>query len=364
MVDMESAEIFRQLPPAERALAEASAQPRTYPAGQEIFREGDPGDGLYVVLAGSVEISGQLTPDRRQVFSTLQPGQIFGEMAIIEALPRSACATARQATTVAFLDRATMQTMIERSPTVAGALLQLVSHRLREFNQHYLQEVVQTERLAAVGRFARSIIHDLKNPLSIITLTTEMLPPPEAKRAQHAAAVARISKQLDRINDLIADMLHFTQSGTTLILRPVNFADYVESLLQELRPDLELRSVTLQSANPPPAITVNLDTKSIRRVFHNLTHNAAEAVPAPGLITLRFTQTQRELITEIADNGPGLPAEIMPRLFEPFVTHGKDHGTGLGLSICKKIITDHGGRISARNQPNGGALFSFTLPVA
>jgi signal transduction histidine kinase len=363
MVELDAAEIFRQLPPEERALAQAAAQPRTYPAGQEIFREGDPGDGLYVVLAGCVEISGQLTPERRQVFSTLQPGQIFGEMAIIEALPRSACATAKEPTTVAFLDRAFMQTMSERSPAVAGALLQLVSHRLRDFNQHYLQEVVQTERLAAVGRFARSIIHDLKNPLSIITLTTEMLPPPEANRAQHAAAVARISKQLKRINDLIADMLHFTQSGTALVLRPVHFADYVESLFKELRPDLELQSVTLQLANPPPAVTVNLDAKSIRRVFHNLTHNAAEAMTGSGTVTLRFTQTQHELITEIADTGPGLPPEIMARLFEPFVTHGKSHGTGLGLSICKKIITDHGGRISARNQPTGGAVFSFTLPL-
>jgi signal transduction histidine kinase len=363
MVELDAAEIFRQLPPAERAFAEASAQPRTYPAGQEIFREGDPGDGLYVVLAGCVEISGQLTPERRQVFSTLHPGQIFGEMAIIEALPRSACATAKETTTVAFLDRATMQTMIERSPTVAGALLQLVSHRLREFNQHYLQEVVQTERLAAVGRFARSIIHDLKNPLSIIGLTAEMMRP-GVTPAQHAGAIARITKQLDRIQDLVADMLHFTQCGRATALQAVNFADYIESLVAELRPDLELQSANLILANAPPAVSVNLDPKSVRRVFHNLTHNAAEALTGAGTITVRFTQTQRELITEIADTGPGLPPEIMARLFEPFATHGKNHGTGLGLSICKKIITDHGGRISARNQPNGGALFSFTLPLA
>jgi signal transduction histidine kinase len=363
MVDLDAAEIFRQLPPAERALAQTSAQPRTYPAGQEIFREGDPGDGLYVVLAGSVEISGQLTPERRQVFSTLPPGQIFGEMAIIEALPRSACARAVQPSTVAFLERAVIQTLMERSPAIATALLQLISHRLREFNQHYLQEVVQAERLTAVGRFARSIIHDLKNPLHIIGLTAELMQTPNVHPTPPAAAAARITKQVDRINDLIADMLHFTQSGTSAALQPVNFADYIASLLLELQPELALRSATLQLANPPPAVTVPMDPKSLRRVFHNLTHNAAEAFPAAGTITLRFTQTQRELLTEIADTGPGFPPEIMARLFEPFVTQGKHHGTGLGLSICQKIIADHGGQIRARNQPNGGAVISFTLPL-
>jgi len=69
------------------------------------------------------------------------------------------------------------------------------------------------------------------------------------------------------------------------------------------------------------------------------------------------------VVTELADTGPGIAPEIADRLFDAFVTHGKEYGTGLGLSICKKIIEDHGGRIWARNEPGGGAVFAFSLPV-
>ena len=189
MVELENADLFRLLKPAELAEIKEAAQERSFGAGQEIFREGDPGDGLYVVKTGLVEISGQLSRNHRQVFSQIRPGQMFGEMALIDRLPRSAFAIAAQATRVTFLEYAAMQKLIERAPGFAAGLLQLVSHRLREFNQHYLREVLQAERLAAVGQFARSIVHDLKNPLNIISLTTEMLSKPDAPLPLRATAM-------------------------------------------------------------------------------------------------------------------------------------------------------------------------------
>lgn len=363
MVELANAELFRLLKPAELAALQTAAQERTFAAGQEIFREGDPGDGLYVVTSGLVEISGQMNPSRRQILSQVGPGQVFGEMAVIEQLPRSAGATARQPTTVAFLGRSEMQALLEKTPALATALLQLVSHRLRDFNQQYLRETVQAERLAAVGQFARSIIHDLKNPVNLIGLTNELFGRADATDATRANAQARINTQLERIKDLITDMLQFTQDGQALVLSPVNYAKFIHQLVGELQPEFEYRSVTLQCANPPPAVMLKLDAKRLRRVFYNLTHNAADAMPDSGTLTLRFTQTDRDLITELADTGPGLAPEILPRLFQPFATHGKAHGSGLGLAICKKIVEDHGGQITARNEPTGGAVFAFTLPL-
>lgn len=363
MVELEAAELFRSLKPAELAAARGIAQERTFVAGQEIFREGDPGDGLYVVKAGLVEISGFLNKDRRQVLSQVGPGQIFGEMAIIEQLPRSACATTVQPTTVLFFSRPEMTALIDSFPGMASGLLRLVSNRLRDFNQHYLREILQSERLAAVGRFARSIVHDLKNPLNIIGLTTEMLCRPDSSETARATAQARIQKQLDRINDLITDMLQFTQGGKVISPGPTDYAKFVNQLIADLQPDFEYRSVTLQCANPPPSVILNIDPTRLRRVFINLALNAAEAMPGEGTVTLRFTVTDREVFTDIADNGPGIAPEIAGRLFEAFATHGKAHGSGLGLAICKKIVEDHGGSISARNDPDGGAVFTFTLPL-
>jgi len=364
MAELANAELFHLLKPAALVSLQAAAQERTFAAGQEIFREGDPGDGLYVVKSGLVEISGQINNSRRQILSQVGPGQIFGEMAVVEQLPRSACATARQPTTVAFLARTEMQSLLEQAPALAGALLQLISHRLRDFNQHYLRETVQAERLAAVGQFARSIIHDLKNPLSIIGLTTELFGRADTTDAARTAAKERINRQLDRINDLITDMLQFTQDEQAIALAPVNYEKFIHQLIGELQPELAHRSVMLVCATPPPAVTLQLDPKRLRRVFYNLAHNAAQAMPDQGTLTLSFTQTDRELITELADTGPGIAPEILPRLFQPFATHGKAHGSGLGLAICKKIVEDHGGSITARNNPAGGAVFSFALPLA
>ena len=364
MTSLASAELFRLLKPEELARVAAAAQERMFSAGQEIFREGDPGDGLYVVMEGLVEISGVINDAQRQVLTQVAPGGVFGEMSVIEQLPRSANATAVMTTRVLHISRAEMQALIERAPTLAAALLQLVSHRLREFNQHYLREVVQAERLAAVGRFARSIVHDLKNPMNIISLTSEMFGKADAPPQFRATAQARVQKQIVRINDLITDILQFTQSDQVLARSPMNYARFVEQVTTEMRAELEIKSVALTIGNPPPELFLNLDAKLMRRVIVNLVHNAVDVLQDNGNITFLFSMEAGKVRTDIKDNGPGISPEIAGKLFQPFATHGKAHGSGLGLSICKKIIEDHGGNISAQNNPAGGAVFSFTLPVA
>jgi len=115
--------------------------------------------------------------------------------------------------------------------------------------------------------------------------------------------------------------------------------------------------------NEPPAVAVKLNPKRIRRLFLNLVHNATDAMPNGGKIFLRFRATPSIVITEVEDTGPGIPPEISGQLFEAFVTFGKKHGTGLGLSICKKILEDHRGYITTRNEAGRGAIFEFGLPL-
>lgn len=363
MLTLESLPLFRDLRPEERAAVRTVARERRFEAGQDIFREGDPGDGVYIVQSGQVEISGQLAPGQRRVFSRLGPGEIFGEMAILEHRPRSATATARIETTAWYLPRGELLTLVERSPGLALSLLQEMSRRLREFNRQYLREVLQAERLAVVGRFARSIVHDLKNPLNIIGLTADLVGMPDAPPALRTQARERIRKQVERITEMLNEILEFTQGPEAgMNLEHRDYADYVRGLLEELRPDLELKSVRIELAGEPPSVTVRLDPRRLQRVFTNLLHNAADAMPQGGCVTFRFRRQSGQVVTEIEDTGPGVSPEIADRLFEPFATHGKAHGTGLGLSICKKIIEDHGGRIWLRQSPGRGATFIFTLP--
>lgn len=365
MVALESSELFRHLHPDELEALRQVALERHFAAGQEIFREGDRGDGVYVVKTGAVEISGLLNQGTRRVFSQIVPGGVFGEMAVIEHRPRSASATAVGDTTVYFIPRGEMLSLIERSPGLALNLLQEISHRLREFNRQYLNEVVQAERLAVIGRFARSIVHDLKNPLQIIGLTSEMAGMPDAPLELRAQARDRIRRQVDRISELVGEILDFTQgSQDAVALVPTDYETYVRKVLEEMRHEIELKSVRLEFAVAPPAVKLHLDSKRLRRVFANLAHNATDAMPDGGKIIFRFSQNAKEVVTEIEDTGPGVAPEIADQLFQAFATHGKAHGTGLGLSICKKIVEDHGGRIWTHNEPGRGAIFAFALPLS
>jgi signal transduction histidine kinase len=365
VVGLESIALFRSLNREELQALRFITQERQFASGLEIFQEGTPGDGVYFVKDGQVEISGLVGGNTRRVFSQLGPGEIFGEMAVIEHRPRSATATALKDTVVYFIPRGEMLSLIERSPSLAFNLLQQISHRLREFNQLHLRELVQAESLAVIGNFARSIVHDLKNPLSIIGLSAETFDMPNINAESRAKTQSRIRKQIVRINDMVSDILIFTErKRMDAELKRADYCAFVLELISDLRAEAELKSAHIEMQNTPPAVRVPFDTRRLSRVFYNLVNNATDVMLGGGKIFMRFNCDESEIVTEIEDTGPGIAPEIAEKLFQPFATHGKAHGTGLGLSICKKIVEDHGGRIWVRNEPGHGAIFCFALPLA
>ncbi|MDB6064264.1 MAG: Cyclic nucleotide-binding protein [Pedosphaera sp.] len=364
MVTLDVCPLFKQLKPHELKALQQAAQEKAFSTNQEVFKEGDTGDGVYVVKEGEVQISGLVGENVRHVFSRVKPGEIFGEMAVLENKPRSASAVAAGETVVYFIPRDAMLELVENSPHLSLNLLREISHRLREFNRQYIREALQTERLALVGRFARSIVHDLKNPLNIISITAEMVGIEKSRPELRQLAKTRISKQVDRISELVNEILEFTQgSQGAFVLAPTDYATFTQLLIDEIRPEIELKSATIEMETPPSSVTLLLNPKRLRRVFYNLIHNATDAMPSGGKIFIRFQVADDQVITEIEDSGTGIAPEIADRLFDAFATHGKAHGTGLGLSISKKIVEDHHGTISTRNEPGRGAIFVFALPI-
>jgi signal transduction histidine kinase len=238
-----------------------------------------------------------------------------------------------------------------------------VSRRLREFNRQHLREMLQAERLAAVGRFARAIVHDLKNPLTAISLAVARACAATTPQNERDRAASLISRQVDRATALADDIIDFTQRPPSApALEPIDFSVLVLSVVADLQTELAPGGIKIAYESPPPAVPLRVDPRRMPRVFANLLRNAADAMPAGGTVSLRFRQTAEEVSTEVRDTGLGLSAEIKPRLFEPFATFGKTKGTGLGLAICKQIVEEHGGSITAANHPQKGAVFTFTLP--
>jgi signal transduction histidine kinase len=364
MVTLETCKLFRNLDAAELSALRHIATEQKFAAGQPMFKEGDKGDGIYVVKDGLVEISVKVADNVERVFAQLGPGEVIGEMAVLEFKPRSATARAARDSVLYFIPRNELLLMVERSPVLSLELLREISQRLREFNQRYIHEILQTERLTIIGRFARSIVHDLKNPLNIIGLTAEMTCSEKASLESRQKAVVTIRKQVDRVSDMISEIMDFTQgTHADYVLGQNDYGLFVKNILEELRPEVELRETRIEAAAPPVSVRIAFDPKRLRRVFFNLVHNATDAMPRGGKIFFRFRVEGNELVTEIEDTGPGIAPEMAGKLFEAFATFGKAHGTGLGLSICKRVIEDHKGRIWAQTLPGRGAIFDFALPL-
>ncbi len=364
MPGLEESKLFSGLSAAELDLVRSNSEVREVPANHVVFKEGDPGDGIYVVVDGTVQISALVGQEERGVLGRIGPGDFFGEMAVLDDEPRSATATTETASKLVFIPREKLLQMLEKSPRLSVRLVREFSLRMREFNKRYIQEVLQAERLALVGRFARTIVHDFKNPLNIIGLSAELVNMEKASPEMRLTATGRIRKQVDRLNDMISELLEFTRGPRSgVALAQANYGEFVQKIVAEVAPDIEPRKVKLFVRGEIPEAIVPLDPKRMHHVFTNLIHNAVDAMPQGGEVSISVAVKDGEVVTEVADTGTGIAPEIAEKMFEAFSTFGKAKGTGLGLSICKRIIDDHRGWIRARNGEGTGAIFSFGLPL-
>lgn len=365
VVPLESYKLFSPLSSEELAPLTRVTREMTFAAGAEVFKEGDAGDALYVVKSGQVQISAVIGSGERQVLSRVPPGEMFGELAIIDNQPRSATALAEVETVVYMMPRDAMVTMLNSSPQLSFSMMREMTQRLREFNRQYIRQLLQAERMALVGRFASSIVHDLKNPLTIIGVAADMACEAGTSVEARTVAQTRIRQQVDRISNMVSDILEFTRGAAAAqpTLAVMEYSEFAAAMIEEIAREIAAKGVVVEVMTPIPSVKVAINPRRLSRVFYNLIFNAVDEMPEGGKIKMHFSTTEADLFTEFEDTGEGIAPPMLSKLFEAFESYGKPRGTGLGLSIAKRIVEEHDGRIYARNVPNGGALFGFTLPL-
>ncbi len=365
-VALEDSRLARHLDGPARSLLVASALRRSYAAGETVFEEGAPGDGVYVLENGKVEIAARSVAGLFHRLAEMEPGDYFGEMAVFDGGSRSASAIAAGPVDAFFIPSAALLAMLERSPLLAAEMVRDSSRRMREFNRRFLQEVLKAERLTLVERLARTIVHDFRNPLNVIGLAADLAAEGNASIEARRAGRDRIRRQIEVLNRMMQELMDFTRGMTpSAVLPKTDYGQVVRELVFELGPEVARRGVRLEVSGTLPSVILRIDPLRLHRVFNNLFQNAFDALadrPDP-VITVRVAVEAEQVVTEIADNGPGIPVEVLGHVFQPFVTFGKAHGTGLGLAICDRIIAEHAGRIQASNPPEGGALIRFALPL-
>jgi signal transduction histidine kinase len=222
------------------------------------------------------------------------------------------------------------------------------------------EDLVRTERIATIGRLATSIVHDLRNPLAAIYGGSEMLMEAELPRMHQerlARNMYRASRTIQQLLDHLLDVCRGKREERAgWPLEPV-----ASSAAASLAAAAEARRVQVV-VEVPPDLEAPLERSRIERVFLNLIANAVEAMPDGGIVRVSAAPEDGSVVVRVRDTGPGVPAEIRGKLFQPFVTAGKKNGLGLGLALARQAVLDHGGDMWVENCPNGGACFAFRLP--
>jgi signal transduction histidine kinase len=221
------------------------------------------------------------------------------------------------------------------------------------------ERLVQAERLATIGRFASQIAHEIRNPLSSITLNVELLEDElHGSNTEARNLIRAVLKELDRLNDIVGEYLQFSRFPKPHLKR-----GHVDPVIQELGESFKTPAgVKLEISLIPSSPEVWLDERLLRQVLENLLRNGAEAIQGTGVLRVDTEVVDRFLVIRVKDTGHDIPPEIQARLFEPFFTT-KAHGTGLGLATSQQIIFEHNGHLVAESQPGQGTTFSILLPL-
>jgi two-component system NtrC family sensor kinase len=226
-------------------------------------------------------------------------------------------------------------------------------------------QLLQAEKMASIGKLAAGVAHQLNNPLSGITLFAHILDEEYALDDAAHSDIQRILNNAERCRDTVKELLKFARQ-TAYEIKP---SDLNETLLRTmflLENQALFQNVEIEKELSPDLPPVPADIQQLGHVFMNLILNAADAMAGQGCIKVRtgLSEDRQYAQVEISDTGPGISAEALPHLFEPFfTTKGEGKGTGLGLSVAYGVIENHGGKIAARNLPEGGACFTIELPL-
>ena len=235
--------------------------------------------------------------------------------------------------------------------------------QMRANLQRTQQQLLASEQLATIGRTARSISHDLRHPLTAVLANAEFLRDKNLDGGQREELYGEIRTAVDQMTDLVESLLEFSHPRDSLHRICGSLEETVDHARRAVQahPRYHEMNITVHSEG---RCETSFDPKKLERALANVLLNACEFAPRDGgQIDIDLREIKDCIEIRIIDNGPGIPAEIRDKLFQPFVSHGKQNGIGLGLAIAQKIFQDHAGDASLESTQPGRTVFKLTLPL-
>jgi signal transduction histidine kinase len=374
---------FRGLTQDDLLRVAAVCREESHDQGEVICREGTPADRFFIIISGCVEVWKDHGAREADLLAVHGPGHLFGELALIDELPRSATVVAREPTRLLSVVREDFQRIVRENASVALTIMRSVSSMVRASNDSFVESLrnrnralvranrelksaqarlIRAERLSLLGRMSSLIIHDIRNPLAVLRGLAEMILFHPTDPAGVERNIRRVIDEADRLGRIAGELLDYSRGEISLHMSIVNPRDLVSEAEGILREPFAARGIeirTLVTADQP----VIADHDRLLRVLLNLADNSRKAMPSGGVFTIAVSRQDRTLVFEVSDTGEGMDEEVQDRLFEPFFTSSKEGGTGLGMSIVKSIVDAHEGSLSFTSRRHEGTTFKISLPL-
>ncbi|HSP96161.1 MAG TPA: ATP-binding protein [Candidatus Dormibacteraeota bacterium] len=264
------------------------------------------------------------------------------------------------ARTISERGRIDMDLRLPEGRGEVGVLARAFRHMLESLDAARARAVSQ-ERLAFLGEIAANLAHEVRTPLSVLKASAQLIARGGLPAAERERLAANVTAEVDRVNGIVTDLVDLARP------RPIHYrvesvSDVIERAVGICAAAARHAGVRIRYARPAEACAIRGSADQLHQVMLNLTQNALQAMNGPGELTLAYRRDGGWVEITCADNGPGIPPEVEPRLFSPFCT-SKSDGTGLGLAIARRIVEEHGGTITGANRPTGGACFTVRLPA-
>ncbi len=373
---------FRNLSDGEIQFVESLCHEERYAPGDILFVEGTRADRFFIVTSGKVEVWKNFYDAKADLLAVHGPGHFFGEMALVDELPRSATVVAREETSLVSIYREDFRTLVQEHPPIALSVMTSISFLVRSSNELYVEglrkrkdelelaygelakaqnERLKTERLSTLGKFSSIILHDIRNPLSALKGQLQLMETAMDDHEKLRHYIKNASSEVERLERLTGEFLDYTRGDIRLNMGVVHPRELLERVAETVKPAFARDGVEVHVAcdTDEPAI---LDFDRIMRVLINIADNARKASSPGDTFTMRAYRANERLVFELEDTGEGMDETTKARLFEPFFSHSPRGGTGLGLMIVKNIVESHGGAIRIDTRPGEGTRVTISIP--
>ena len=258
--------------------------------------------------------------------------------------------------------RASASQLFDTENKLSGVI---ISVRDITVEKKFEQQIIQSERLAAMGQMIGGFAHELNNPLTAILGMSDLLKEGETNEARNRQ-LSILHQQARRATEIVQNLMYFSRPPAPGKSQ-VDLNELVERTLHLHAYSLRKNNITADFLREQNSPQVTGDPHQLMQVFLNLVLNAEQAIREArdkGTLRIRLGKTDKNVSVIFQDDGPGIAPDILPNIFDPFYTTKRPgRGTGLGLSICKAVLKEHNGNIEASSAPGGGAVFTVTLPI-